>query len=1298
MPDLYQRYEQLAPDDRVVLQVAAFLEPNSASAFAPLLNKVKEKLLLGRCNVKVQLEGLLKEGLLQGDLRQFCCPSGIVEDVAASAYREKRARAIVKVVLAHQGYSQESYIQAKQRYYNGCPTKFLDLLRQFRTRLRFVQGASQVTTLDCLPEEIGRQLAIEAVACRLNKLETPDDWVQWLLPRIDRQSRHEADMVALVWLLRKQQPTFSAHTGMSPPLLSDLFRPLFHGKPEESLRLLNQRIFALAGRAVFTHELQDLLWTALCLSVDDEASAQSRFSMNSSEFELLFSWLQAVRKGDSQRPSERLRRVEKEAEPLWRFYFQLAYYWADCIDLIDRTLIEALCSQAKSCGFELLVDELEALRQYLQSAVEPQTPVLRLLKPVERWKTVLEKVEQWAQPNSASGNPEQRLVWEVVFENDLPKTVLPRLQKIGASGKWTSGRVIFRHDAAALDCLDEHDRKVIDRWQPSYWQGRYGHFPEEPSLLPELVGHPRVYRFEPRLQPLSLERFRPHLSVRQSEEGTRVRLEVGQRLTSALTVRWLGEQRYGICELSTSVRELVAIFGKEEFVVPDSGLERAFNTFRHLLNEEIDLVGDCSGMQVDTSVSADGRIRIRLRPIHRGLTCEVAVQPVPEQRQTYPPGQGPATIVSRRLNQSVEFSRDLNTELERYRQVLEACPSLDVESNHLGIEEALGLLEGARKLPPEWALVEWPEGQSLKLRDSVSSSALRLKVSSSNNWFALEGHLNLEDGDSLALAEVLARLREGERFLQLSDGSYLALTEQLQRQLSLLERAGERADGEALRLPWFATEILEGAEVDGDSAWELHRKKVMQARELPLLVPTGLKATLRSYQEDGFRWLMRSAHWAPGVCLADDMGLGKTLQTLALLLARHHEGPALVVAPTSVCANWLEECLRFAPDLKPMLYSEGARERAVSSLSNSEVVICSYGLMVRDLESLKQRTWGTLVLDEAQAIKNSETLRSKAALALDAKFRLATTGTPIENRMEELWALFRFLVPGLLGSKKSFTRRFSDGSQPSARATLAALVRPFLLRRLKSEVLQELPARTDITLTVELSREERVFYEGLRREAVRRVENSRGKLFAALVELTRLRRACCHPDLIVQGLNLQSSKHYRFRQILSDILESGHKVLVFSQFVDHLRLAREATRELKMRSLYLDGSTPTRERARLVKAFQNGEAEVFFISLKAGGFGLNLTAASFVIHLDPWWNPAVEDQASDRAHRIGQQQPVTVYRLITQGTIEEKILRLHGEKRELADQLLSESDQAAALSSEEILSLLEAGTASLTLS
>jgi len=598
-------------------------------------------------------------------------------------------------------------------------------------------------------------------------------------------------------------------------------------------------------------------------------------------------------------------------------------------------------------------------------------------------------------------------------------------------------------------------------------------------------------------------------------------------------------------------------------------------------------------------------------------------------------------------------------------------------------------------LPPEWAVVEWPEGQTLKLRDSVSSRALRLKVTSSTNWFALEGNLNLEDGDSLALAEVLARLREGERFLQLSDGSYLALTEQLQRQLGVLQRAGEKAGGEALRLPWFATGLLEGAEVEGDSAWELHRKKVVQAREMPVLVPAGLKATLRSYQEDGFRWLVRSAHWAPGVCLADDMGLGKTLQTLALLLARQDEGPALVVAPTSVCANWLEECLRFAPDLKPTLYSEGARERELGSLSNSAVVICSYGLMVRDIECLQQRTWGTLVLDEAQAIKNSETLRSKAALALDARFRLATTGTPIENHVEELWALFRFLVPGLLGSKKSFSQRFAVGSQPSARAALAALVRPFLLRRLKSEVLQELPARTDITLTVELSKEERVFYEGLRREAVRRVENSDVKLFAALVELTRLRRACCHPSLIDKGQNMESSKHYRFRQLLSDILESGHKVLVFSQFVDHLRLAREATRELKMRSLYLDGSTPARERAKLVKAFQNGEAEVFFISLKAGGFGLNLTAASFVIHLDPWWNPAVEDQASDRAHRIGQLQPVTVYRLITQGTIEEKILRLHGDKRELADQLLSESDQAAALSADEILSLLEAGTASL---
>jgi SNF2 family DNA or RNA helicase len=345
---------------------------------------------------------------------------------------------------------------------------------------------------------------------------------------------------------------------------------------------------------------------------------------------------------------------------------------------------------------------------------------------------------------------------------------------------------------------------------------------------------------------------------------------------------------------------------------------------------------------------------------------------------------------------------------------------------------------------------------------------------------------------------------------------------------------------------------------------------------------------------------------------------------------------------------------------------------------------------------LAEISWETIILDEAQAIKNFTTKRSQSAMSLQGKFKLITTGTPIENHLGELWNLFRFINPGLLGSLESFNRRFAHPiekyNDKQTRQHLKKLIQPFLLRRTKNQVLQELPPRTEITLQVELSTEETAFYEALRRDAVDKLTDSEAeggaKHLQILVEIMRLRRACCHPRLIMPAAEIKSSKLEVLRETLQEILENNHKALVFSQFVDHLSIVREVLEQEKISYQYLDGSTPAVERKKRVDAFQGGTGDVFLISLKAGGTGLNLTAADYVIHLDPWWNPAVEDQASDRAHRLGQKRPVTIYRLVAKGTIEEKILQLHGQKRDLADSLLSGSDLSGKLSTEELLQLI----------
>ena len=468
-------------------------------------------------------------------------------------------------------------------------------------------------------------------------------------------------------------------------------------------------------------------------------------------------------------------------------------------------------------------------------------------------------------------------------------------------------------------------------------------------------------------------------------------------------------------------------------------------------------------------------------------------------------------------------------------------------------------------------------------------------------------------------------------------------------------------------------------------------------------VPSTLQAELRPYQVDGYRWLARLSRFGAGACLADDMGLGKTVQTLAVLLDRAADGPALVVAPTSVVANWVDEARRFAPTLNVKVYTGSAATRAplLDDPAPFDLYITTYGLLQNDIERLAETPWHSAVLDEAQAIKNSATKRARAARRLPAGFRVVTTGTPIQNNLMDLHSLFSFLNPGLLGSQEKFRLNFAEpverDGDDSARARLRRIIAPFMLRRLKTEVLDDLPERTEITLHVTLSPQEAALYEVLRQRAVEQLEaageetgSGEGERFALFAHLTRLRLACCNPRLVLDSpvSAPKSSKLESFAATLDELLENRHKVLVFSQFVMHLKLVEEYLKKQRISYQYLDGSTPAKVRNERIAAFQSGQGDVFLISLKAGGTGLNLTAADYVIHMDPWWNPAVEDQASDRAHRIGQTRPVTIYRLVTEGTIEEQIVDLHHHKRDLAERLLEGTDAAGRLNTVELLELL----------
>ncbi|MCK5782872.1 MAG: DEAD/DEAH box helicase, partial [Desulfobacterales bacterium] len=606
----------------------------------------------------------------------------------------------------------------------------------------------------------------------------------------------------------------------------------------------------------------------------------------------------------------------------------------------------------------------------------------------------------------------------------------------------------------------------------------------------------------------------------------------------------------------------------------------------------------------------------------------------------------------------------------------------------------------------EWLICEWPAGKKISLKNRAQSSAFKFNIQPHQEWFKIEGELKIDEKEVIGLADLLKTVRKVPgRFLPLADNQFISLTKDLRQRLHDLSFFLSEEDGE-LTIHKAAVnnvaKLISEFEVDYERTWHDQLTRFKEAENFTPKVPETLKTELRSYQIEGFSWLSRLAHLGFGACLADDMGLGKTIQTLALILSRAQAGPVLVVAPTSVCANWQNECERFAPALKPTHFGGPDRQQLIDKLKPYDLLICSYTMLQQEQELLSAKEWEIIILDEAQAIKNMNTKRSRAAMSLKGKFRLVTTGTPMENHLGELWNLFNFINPGLLGSIELFNKRFAlpieQENDDEARQHLRKILKPYILRRNKSQVLKELPPRTEILLPIEMSTEERNFYEAVRRQAIARLEevteqkeSVKHSSVQVLAELTRLRLAACNPRLVVPESTLESAKLKHFGRVIDDLLAGGHQALVFSQFVKHLNLIRNYLDKKEIAYRYLDGSTPKNKRQSEISAFQNGQANLFLISLKAGGLGLNLTAADYVLHLDPWWNPAVEDQASDRAHRIGQTRPVTVYRLISKHTIEEKIVRLHQEKRNLADQILSASDKSARFSTAELLQLIKDG-------
>jgi superfamily II DNA or RNA helicase len=597
-----------------------------------------------------------------------------------------------------------------------------------------------------------------------------------------------------------------------------------------------------------------------------------------------------------------------------------------------------------------------------------------------------------------------------------------------------------------------------------------------------------------------------------------------------------------------------------------------------------------------------------------------------------------------------------------------------------------------------------------------------------NDWFGLSLGVTV-DGEQLNLLPLLAQLiRQLPRadqldalpedqllMLRLDDGRLLPLPVARLRPIlrTLLELYDPKAldpDGK-LRLSRLQSPALSDLEAGGALAWSGGENVRRLGERLkgfkgidPVQPPQGLQATLRDYQQQGLAWLQFLREYELGGVLADDMGLGKTVQTLAHLLLEKESGradrPSLVIAPTSLLTNWRREAERFAPDLKVLTLHGPQREADFGAIAEHDLVLTTYPLLPRDADALLARDYHLLILDEAQQIKNPRAKASEIARQLKARHRLCLSGTPLENNLGELWSLFHFLMPGLLGERERFSRLFrtpiEKQNDDERRQQLRARVAPFLLRRTKEAVAAELPAKTELVRTVALEGAQRDLYEAVRlsmHERLRKEIDQKGwerSQIVVLDALLKLRQICCDPRLVklsAGGRVKRSAKLELLLNMLPEMVAEGRRILLFSQFTSMLALIEEALAPLGIPYVKLTGDT--RDRATPIERFQNGEVPLFLISLKAGGVGLNLTAADTVIHYDPWWNPAVERQATDRAHRIGQDKPVFVYKLIAEGTLEEKMAELQARKQGLSDSVLgAEGTAGGRLTAEDLENIL----------
>ena len=828
-------------------------------------------------------------------------------------------------------------------------------------------------------------------------------------------------------------------------------------------------------------------------------------------------------------------------------------------------------------------------------------------------------------------------------------------------------------------------------------------------VLGELVGHPAVFfqDVERRLEVVSGE---PALRVQR--EGDEWAVEASLTGTFGAGRQWPHHADGGrVATLDPEQLRLTVARASEATITTLTSIAlqrmRVPLAYGPALADGLDGVGTNVKLLLPPEllgrdVPADPRVRVVFDAPPPDAVVMLRVQPFAGGAM-FVPGMGPEIIRGTVAGERVAARRDLPAEVlaaARLGGLLALATAASEDGEPLDLDRALELLESLDGPEHQGLPVDWP-AQAVRVL-TASKVTHKVQVTSAQDWFGVGGTVEV-DGETVALAKLISARRDQRKFIELAPGKYVRLARLLRPQEEKLVEVTHEERGELVLSRAVAAQadaLFEDAGLTVPSAWADVVARARRARSIDVTPPATLVADLRDYQREGYAWMRRLSELGLGCVLADDMGLGKTVQAIGMLAARAAEGPQLVVCPASVGFNWQRELARFAPSLRVLDFRTCDRAKTLESAGPGDVLVTSYGLARYALAMLQPVVWATLVIDEAQTIKNWDTDTAKSIRKLQAGFRVALTGTPVENHLGELYSLVQTVARGVFPPWERFSREYAvpiekHGDKERARQ-LARLVKPLLLRRTKGQVLTELPPRTEVRVDIVLPKAERALYEAARQSALEKLaglsaEPGDGRI-QVLAELTRLRQLACEPHLVVPSAPRLSAKLLRLLEELDEVLEEGHSALVFSQFVRQLELVREALEERKIGHLMLTGDTPPEERRRRVDAFQAGEAKVFLVSLKAGGTGLNLTAADYVFIIDPWWNPAVEDQAADRAHRMGQTRPVTIVRLVAKDTIEEQVVALHERKRALVAGVLGDADLAARLSTADLVDLLKIGS------